>query len=151
MEIIVIVKPTQINGIGPCSWFFWIGHESETVATIFETTRAVSAKTRLRSRGKIERCSEVCKVHRLGEVDTPASVVPLASIICAISWEEKSNRNIWEIHSTCGTLLTQEIIAREKYWLKPTQPNALTYLQRLPLSQCCLCSWWNGENRVYLW
>ena len=106
----IIVKPTQVNGIGPCGRFFWIGRESETVATIFETTRPVSAKSWLRARGKVERCSEVCKVHRLGEVNTPdnqscksvnfhtkvfkpSPVVPLASIICAVSWED---RNIWE-------------------------------------------------------
>ena len=153
----IIVKPTQINGIGPCGRFFWIGRESETVATIFETTCPVSAKSWLRARGKVERCSEVGKVHRLGEVNAPddqscksvnfhtkvlkpAPVVPLASIICAVSWEEKSNRNIWEHKGT---------IDSRKTLVKPTQANV--HLQRMSLCQCCLCCWWNWENRVNLW
>ena len=131
----IIVKPTQVNGIGPCGRFFWIGRESETVATIFETTRPVSAKSRLWARGKVERCSEVCKVHGLGEVDAPddqscksvnfhtkvlkpAPVVPLASIICAVSWEEKSNRNIWEYKGTIDSRKTLVI----NQWL--SQPNS---------------------------
>ena len=127
----IIVKPTQINGIGPCGRFFWIGRESETVATIFETTRPVCAKSRLRARGKVELCSEVCKVHALGKVDTPDDQS------CKVSIFTQKSQNLprschWHPLSvqfpgrrsqieTFGN--KREPLTQEKHWLSQPKPT----------------------------